>query len=152
MREKKEIALAIASSGIAATLLTGRRTAHSAFKLFLNLASTEIPTCNISRKSGKAKILRDCKLIVWDECTMSHKAAFEATVWQLRLQTTVWLGRTWGYAPHHPTQFMLKVRELEWTDVGFLLQGSFICSRIRNRLQLRCLAAKLLPWKGGGGT
>ncbi|GBM55799.1 hypothetical protein AVEN_75027-1 [Araneus ventricosus] len=27
--------------------------------------------------SGKTKILKDCKLIVWDECTMSHKAAFE---------------------------------------------------------------------------
>ncbi|GBO37537.1 ATP-dependent DNA helicase PIF1, partial [Araneus ventricosus] len=78
VRQRKEIALAVASSGIAATLLTGGRTAHSAFRLPLNLANTETPTCNISRNSGKAKILKDCKLIVWDECTMSHKAAFEA--------------------------------------------------------------------------
>ena len=66
VREKKEIALAVASSCIAATLLTGEKTAHSAFKLPLNLASTEIPKCNISRNSGKAKVLCDCKLIVWD--------------------------------------------------------------------------------------
>ena len=43
-------------------------------------------------------------------------------------------------------------RELEWSDLEFLLQGSFICSRIRSRLQLWYLAAKLLPWKGGRGN
>lgn len=46
MRQRNEIALAVASSGIAATLLTGGR------------------------------VLQECKL--WDECTMSHKAAFQA--------------------------------------------------------------------------
>ncbi|GBL80688.1 hypothetical protein AVEN_225338-1 [Araneus ventricosus] len=78
VRQRNEIVLAVASSGIVATLLTGGRTAHSAFRLPLNLANMETPTCNISRNSGKRKILKDCKLIVWDECTMSHKAAFEA--------------------------------------------------------------------------
>jgi ATP-dependent DNA helicase PIF1 len=65
-------------SGIAATLLEGGRTAHSAFKLPLDLGRREDPTCNISRGSAKAKILRDCQLIIWDEATMSHKGAFEA--------------------------------------------------------------------------
>ena len=78
VRQRNEIALAVASSGIASTLLTGGRTAHSAFKLPLNLTTAETPTCNILRNSGKAKVLQDCRLIVWDECTMSHKAAFEA--------------------------------------------------------------------------
>jgi hypothetical protein len=78
VRQRNCIALAVASSGIAATLLTGGRTAHSAFKLPLNMANSEVPTCNISRGSGKAKVLQECKLIVWDECTMSHKAALEA--------------------------------------------------------------------------
>ncbi|GBN59860.1 hypothetical protein AVEN_7897-1 [Araneus ventricosus] len=77
VRRRNEIALAVASSGIA-TLLTERRTAHSGFKLPLNLANTETPTYRISRNSGKAKVLKDCKLISWDECTMSHKVAFEA--------------------------------------------------------------------------
>ena len=39
MRLKGQIALAVASSGIAATLLTGGRTAHSAFKLPLDVAT-----------------------------------------------------------------------------------------------------------------
>ena len=78
VREAGSIALAVASSGIAATLLPGGRTAHSALKLPFNLATTENPLCNIKKNSGTAQLLRECVLIVWDECTMSHKRAFEA--------------------------------------------------------------------------
>ena len=68
----------MASSGIAATLLEGGRTAHSAFKLPLDLARIQDPVCNISKGTGKAELLKRCKLIVWDEVTMSHKNAFTA--------------------------------------------------------------------------
>ena len=73
IRSKNDIALAIASSGIATTLLPGGRTAHSALKLPLNLHSTETPTCNISTSSRMGKVLQQCKLIIWDECTMAQK-------------------------------------------------------------------------------
>ncbi|XP_067129653.1 uncharacterized protein [Centruroides vittatus] len=78
VRSQNKIALAIASSGIAATLLDGGRTAHSALKLPLNLQTTETPTCNITKNSGMGKVLQTCKLIIWDECTMAHKKALEA--------------------------------------------------------------------------
>ena len=78
VRQKKEIALAVASSGIAATLLPGGRTAHAAFKLPFNLTSSDEPVCNISKGSDLAKVLMKCSLIVWDEATMSHKKAVEA--------------------------------------------------------------------------
>ena len=78
VRQQQGIAIAVASSGIAATLLPGGRTAHSAFKLPLNLTSNDSATCNISKGSGLGKLLKICSMIVWDECTMSHKAAFEA--------------------------------------------------------------------------
>lgn len=29
-------------------------------------------------QSNIAQVLKDCKLIVWDECTMAHKGGFEA--------------------------------------------------------------------------
>ena len=64
IRSKNDIALAIVSSGIAATLLPGGRTAHSALKLPLNLHSTETPACNISKSSGMGKVLQQCKLII----------------------------------------------------------------------------------------
>lgn len=78
VRSDGGIALAVASSGIAATLLKGGKTAHTAFKLPLNLIHTETVLCNISKQSNMAKVPRDCKLIVWDESTMAHKGGFEA--------------------------------------------------------------------------
>ncbi|GFQ70200.1 ATP-dependent DNA helicase [Trichonephila clavata] len=52
VRSKNGIALALASPGIAATLLPGGRTAHSALKLPLNIQTIETPMCNISKASG----------------------------------------------------------------------------------------------------
>lgn len=78
IRNQGKIALAVASSGIAATLLPGGKTAHAMFKIPIQLDTTETPVCDISRNSDKARILRDCCLIVWDECTMAHRKAVEA--------------------------------------------------------------------------
>ncbi|GFY16995.1 ATP-dependent DNA helicase [Trichonephila clavipes] len=78
IRKNRNVELAVASSGIAATFLSGGSTAHSVFKLPLNLASEETPTCNMSKNSARGALLQQCKLIVWNECTMSHKRAIEA--------------------------------------------------------------------------
>ncbi|UYV75380.1 hypothetical protein LAZ67_13000048 [Cordylochernes scorpioides] len=78
VRSKNAIALAIASSGIAATLIAGGCTAHSMLKLPLNIANEQYPTCNISSTSGQAQVLKSCRIIVWDECTMAHKHSLEA--------------------------------------------------------------------------
>merc|ERR1712020_218977 len=84
VRQQDKIALAVASTGIASYLLPGGRTAHSMFKLPLDLTTKEAPTCNIRKGSGAAEVLKQCSLIVWDECTMTHKAAFEAVDRTLR--------------------------------------------------------------------
>eukprot|EP00106_Octopus_bimaculoides_P000143 XP_014767585.1 PREDICTED: ATP-dependent DNA helicase pif1-like [Octopus bimaculoides] len=78
VRQHQDIVGAVASSGIAATLLPGGRTVHSTFKLPLNLAASKTPSCNISKSSDQGQVLRRCHLIVWDECTMAHKRALEA--------------------------------------------------------------------------
>merc|ERR1712016_48868 len=64
VRQEGKIALAVASSGIAAHLLPGGRTAHSMFKLPLDLSTKEAPTCNISKGTGTAEMLKQCSLIV----------------------------------------------------------------------------------------
>jgi len=76
IRSKGDIALAVASSGIAALLLDGGRTAHSRFKI--PLVVNEISTCNISVQSDLANLIRLCKLVVWDEAPMCNKYVFEA--------------------------------------------------------------------------
>jgi len=78
IHQRKQIALAVASSGIASTLLRGGRTVHPAFKLPLNLAHGDHPVCDISKGSGQAKVLQQCTTIIWDKCTMAHKKALEA--------------------------------------------------------------------------
>lgn len=70
--QKKEIALAVASCGIAVTLLHGGQTVHTAFKLPLNLTTNDEPVWDITKNSGIAENLVDCSLIIWDKATMSY--------------------------------------------------------------------------------
>ncbi|UYV80140.1 hypothetical protein LAZ67_18001816 [Cordylochernes scorpioides] len=72
------VVCAAASSGIAATLLDGGRTAHSLFKLPLNLYDDELAVCNIAKQSATSKILQQSSLFIWDECTMAHRRSIEA--------------------------------------------------------------------------
>ncbi|QQP49076.1 ATP-dependent DNA helicase, partial [Caligus rogercresseyi] len=85
VRQNNQIALAVASSGIAATLLSGGRTAHSAFKLPLNLCHQENPVCSIRKGTDEANVLKETRLIVWDEATMAHKNALYALDKSLRI-------------------------------------------------------------------
>ena len=65
-----KIALAVASSGIAAELLEGGRTAHSWFKIPIPINESSI--CNISLQSNITKLIQKTSLIIWDEIMMSH--------------------------------------------------------------------------------
>ncbi|GFW25514.1 ATP-dependent DNA helicase [Trichonephila clavipes] len=78
IRSQQKIALAVASSGIAATVLDGGRTAHSTFKLPLDVHNKPDAMCNIKKNSGIAAVLRKSSIIIWDECTMAHKYSLEA--------------------------------------------------------------------------
>lgn len=76
IRSEGQIVVNVASSGIASLLLTGGRTAHSRFKIPLNL--TEDSLCSITPNSDVASLLKKTSLIIWDEAPMIHKHAFEA--------------------------------------------------------------------------
>lgn len=78
IRSSGKIALAVASSGIAATLSPGGKTANSMFKIPIGLDKHDSPVCNISKNSNKAKVIQDACLIVWDECKMANKKAVVA--------------------------------------------------------------------------
>lgn len=52
VRKQHKIAVAVASSGIAATLLPGGRTAHSAFKIPLNLIVNDEAVCKITKNNN----------------------------------------------------------------------------------------------------
>ena len=64
-RSEGKIALAVATSGIAATLLDGGQTAHSLFNIPLKIHSKF--TCSINVDSELVDLIRAAEIIIWDE-------------------------------------------------------------------------------------
>ncbi|CAN1837205.1 ATP-dependent DNA helicase pif1 [Linum perenne] len=76
LRSEKKVVLCVASSGIAALLMTGGRTTHSRFHIPIDIHSTS--TCHISQDGDLAELLRNTSLIIWDEAPMTHKYCMES--------------------------------------------------------------------------
>ncbi|KAM0840854.1 hypothetical protein ACQ4PT_059380 [Festuca glaucescens] len=76
LRGQGKIVLTVASSGVAALLLAGGRTAHSRFKIPLQVDSNSF--CDIKRGTNLADLLKETCLIIWDEALMTSRKCFEA--------------------------------------------------------------------------
>lgn len=77
VRSQSKIALAVASSGIAALLLHGGRTAHSQFGIPVHTLNPQ-SFCSIPIQSAEAELIRQSSVIIWDEAPMAHRYAVEA--------------------------------------------------------------------------
>ena len=75
VRRDGGIAIAVASSGTAALLLDGGRTAHSTFKIPLEVSRTS--TCSFTPFSDTGRLIRMATLIVWDEASMISRDVIE---------------------------------------------------------------------------
>jgi len=76
VRKRGGIALAVASSGIAALLLEGGRTSHSQFKIPIEINSESL--CTFHAQTQLADLIRATNLIIWDEAPAQHRHCFEA--------------------------------------------------------------------------
>ncbi|PWZ16452.1 hypothetical protein Zm00014a_034232 [Zea mays] len=76
LRNQGKIAVAIAASGVAASIMPGGRTAHSRFKIPLTIDDGAV--CSFTKQSGTAELLRKASLIIWDEASMTKRQAVEA--------------------------------------------------------------------------
>jgi hypothetical protein len=76
LRGQKKVVLTVASSGVAALLLAGGRTAHSRFKIPLLVDDNTF--CDIKRGTNLANLLKETALIIWDEALMTSRRCFEA--------------------------------------------------------------------------
>nr|GEU85361.1 DNA helicase [Tanacetum cinerariifolium] len=79
---RRKTVLVFASSGIASLLLPAGHTAHSRFKLPLDL--TDQSLCNIKKNTNAASLLAETSLIIWDESLMNDRRCFEALEKTLR--------------------------------------------------------------------
>ncbi|XP_024011412.1 uncharacterized protein LOC112086673 [Eutrema salsugineum] len=75
LRSKGDIVLNVASSGIAALLLQGGRTAHSRFAIPIVVNS--FTKCAIKSQSNLAEVIDASKLIIWDEALMMSRDCYE---------------------------------------------------------------------------
>jgi len=82
VRSCGDIALVVASSGIAALLLSRGRTAHSYLKIPIALDRKSF--CYIRKQDDLTTLIRQMKLILWDEAPMTYKLTFEVVDRTLR--------------------------------------------------------------------
>jgi ATP-dependent DNA helicase PIF1 len=75
MRSCGDIALVVASSSIGALLLLRGRTTYSYLKIPIALDHKSF--CSIRKQDDLAALIRQTKLILWDEAPMTNKLAFE---------------------------------------------------------------------------
>ncbi|KAK4511694.1 uncharacterized protein ATC70_007237 [Mucor velutinosus] len=74
-RKQNHIAIAVASTGTAALLLKGGRTAHTTFKIPIDTSSTTM--CDFTPSSEIAQFIKRARLVIWDECSMIRKDLIE---------------------------------------------------------------------------
>ncbi len=81
LRGQGKIVLVVASSGIASLLFLGDKTAHSRFRISIDLHDES--TSNITQQMKVTELVRKANLIIWDEAPMMHHQTFEVVDWTL---------------------------------------------------------------------
>jgi hypothetical protein len=76
LRNQGKIAVVIATSGVAASIMPRGRTTHSRFKIPLTIDDGAV--CSFTKQSGIAELLQKASLIIWDEASMTKRQAIEA--------------------------------------------------------------------------
>ena len=124
VRAKGKITLAVASTRIAATLLSKAQTAHSRFKIPIKLDQSS--KCNINLNSPLARLTREAELIIGDEVVMQNRMAIECVDRTLKVvlnsnesfcdkssicrrfstNTTCWVAGRPLWSQHMPQEFL----------------------------------------------
>ncbi|RCV30103.1 hypothetical protein SETIT_6G067300v2 [Setaria italica] len=73
VRSMDLIAIATTTSSIATSIMPGGRTAHSRFKIPIELGDNCV--CNFTKQSGTTALLHATSLIIWDEVAMTLRQA-----------------------------------------------------------------------------
>jgi ATP-dependent DNA helicase PIF1 len=71
VRSQDKIVVAIATFGVGGSIMPGGWTAHSQFKIPLNI--DEGGYCSFTKQSGTAKLIREVSLILWDKALMTKR-------------------------------------------------------------------------------
>ncbi|KAL0424493.1 UNVERIFIED_CONTAM: ATP-dependent DNA helicase PIF1 [Sesamum radiatum] len=133
-RSQNKVVLSVASSGIAALLLPGGRTAHSRFKIPFELVETS--HCPINLNTDLAHLIQEASLIIWDEAPMMHRYGFEALIDSTYPQ----LGSMYSDAAYLKERAILAPKN---SDVDVI--NSMMLSMIPGEVRQFCSADTLCP-------
>lgn len=132
LRGESKIVLCCASSGIAALLLPGGRTAHSLFKIPIDGLSDE-SLCGVPKESLRADLLCSTELIIWDESLMHHRRTHECldrTLRDIRDDEHPFGGLTIVFGGDFQQILPVIPKGTEEEIVDACLQCSFLCNNI----------------------
>jgi hypothetical protein len=152
--------VATATSGVAASIMPGGRTAHSRFKIPLTLDDGAF--CTFTKQSGTAKLLQNASLIIWDEVTMMKRQGIEALDNSLRdvmeRPNLPFGGKTVVFGGDFRQVLPVVRRGSRAQIVGASLRMSYIWNSMRHLKLVRNMRAKSDPWfaeyllRIGGGS
>lgn len=148
IRTDRKIAFAVASSGIAATILEGGRTEHTTFKIPLKMSYDDTSSiCNISKQRNTPQLMRDCVFIVWDEASMSHKSSVEAldrALRDLRNENTLMGGCKVLFSGDFRQTLLVVERGTRADEVNVSLKRSYIwpdITKLKLKTNMRILSS-----------
>jgi hypothetical protein len=160
IRGQNKIAVATATSGVAASIMPGGRTAHSRFGVPLSLEDGD--RCSFTKQSGTGELLHIASLIIWDEVTMMRRQGVEALDYSLRDLMDRWDvpfgGKTIVFGGDFRQVLPVVRKGSRAQVVGASLRMSHLWSSMRHLRLVRNMRAKADPWfaayllRIGGGT
>jgi hypothetical protein len=160
IHSRNKIVVATATSGVAASIMPGGRTAHSRFKVPLTLEDRAF--CTFTKQSGTGKLLRTASLIIWDEVTMMKRQGVEALDNSLRdimdCPNLPFGGKTIVFGGDFRQVLPVVRKGSRAQIVGASLRMSYIWNSMRHLKLVRNMRAKSDPWfaeyllRIGGGS
>lgn len=141
------IAIATATSGIAASILPGGRTAHSRFKIPIKLAHNSM--CNFTKQSGTADLLRRASLIIWDEAAMTKRQAvktLDRSLQDIMDSSLPFGGKVIVFGGNFRQVLPVVTRGTRAQITDATLQRSYLWKNIRKIRLSRNMRAQSDPW------
>ncbi|KAL6896782.1 hypothetical protein ACP4OV_007354 [Aristida adscensionis] len=147
VRSEGLIAIASATSGIAASILPGGRTAHSRFKIPIKLADNSM--CNFAKQSGTAELLRRASLIIWDEVAMTKRQVIETldrSLQDIMDCTLPFGGKVMVFGGDFRQVLPVVIRGTKAQITDATLQRSYLWENMRKIRLSRNMRAQFDPW------
>ncbi|XP_021303794.1 ATP-dependent DNA helicase PIF1-like [Sorghum bicolor] len=147
VRSRGLIAIATATSGIAASILPGGRTAHSRFKIPIKIGDNII--CSFTKQSGTAELLHRASLIIWDEVARTKRQCVETLDRSLQdiMECALPFGgkvMVFGGDIRQVLHVVTRGTRAQVTDAT--LQRSYLWDKIRKIRLSRNMRAQSDPW------